>query len=99
MICLVHNWYKLNFFYRFILCFQGFKLVVVQSIIGATLKRREGSGRVVSGFEPGFAVISFNVFVTELRRSARYDSPIRDKARQGRHSTTDPSHRARRPQE
>jgi len=36
-----------------------------QSIIGATLKRREGSGRVVVGLEPVLAVISFNVFGTE----------------------------------
>jgi len=35
-----------------------------QSIIGATLKRRDGSGRVVVGLEPVLAVISFNVFGT-----------------------------------
>ena len=36
-----------------------------QSIIGATLKRRDGSGRVVVGLEPVLAVIWFNVFGTE----------------------------------
>jgi hypothetical protein len=34
-----------------------------QSIIVATLKRRDGSGRVVVGLEPVLAVISFNVSV------------------------------------
>jgi len=38
----------------------------VQSIIGATLKRREGSERVVAGLEPGFVVISFNVSCTKF---------------------------------
>ncbi|GEM_PF-5887286 len=32
--------------------------------MGATLKRRDGSGRVVCGWEPDVAVISFNVFCT-----------------------------------
>lgn len=34
--------------------------------MGATLKRREGSGRVVAGLEPGFVVISFNVSCTKF---------------------------------
>lgn len=34
--------------------------------MGATLKRRDGSGRVVCGLEPDVAVISFNVFCTKF---------------------------------
>jgi len=34
--------------------------------MGATLKRREGSGRVVAGLEPGLVVISFNVSCTKF---------------------------------
>ncbi len=43
---------------------QGLWVVPAQSIMGATLKRRDGSGRVVCGWEPDVAVISFNVFCT-----------------------------------
>jgi len=43
----------------------GVQKAPAQSIMGATLKRRDGSGRVVSGLEPVLAVISFNVFGTE----------------------------------
>lgn len=35
--------------------------------MGATLKRRDGSGRVFSGFEAVFAVFIFNVFCTKFR--------------------------------
>lgn len=40
--------------------------------MGATLKRRDGSGHVVSGFEPDFAVISFNVFCTNFGVLGRF---------------------------
>jgi hypothetical protein len=52
--------------------------------MGATLKRRDGSGRVGCGFKPDFAVISFNVFCTNFRGfgafvpSAWYNVPISD---------------------
>lgn len=45
---------------------QGLQAKHAQSIIGATLKRREGSGRVVAGLEPGLVVISFNVSCTKF---------------------------------
>lgn len=45
---------------------SGFQEAPAQSIIGATLKRREGSGRVFAGLEPGFVVISFNVSCTKF---------------------------------
>jgi len=53
---------------------RGLRRTYAQSIIGATLKRRDGSGRVVVGLEPVLAVISFNVFGTGcwiLRRSSK----------------------------
>jgi hypothetical protein len=43
---------------------QGVQGVHVQSIMGATENRRDGSGLVATGLEPDFAVISFNVFRT-----------------------------------
>ena len=43
-----------------------------QSIMGATLKRREGSGPWDSGFKAGFAGDAFNVFCTGFRGVRRF---------------------------
>lgn len=45
---------------------RAFQEECAQSIMGATLKRREGSERVVAGLEPVFVVISFNVSCTKF---------------------------------
>ncbi|MBA1196025.1 hypothetical protein G7011_02775 [Pseudomonas plecoglossicida] len=46
---------------------QGFQIKYVQSIMGATLNRRDGSGRCASRSALVFEGFEFNVFYTDIQ--------------------------------